>query len=175
MFNWYALYTKPRAEKKVDIRLKEKGIESYLPLQKYLRQWSDRKKWVEEPLFRGYVFVKIDYANRIYVLETEGVVRIVSFRGKPAIIPEWEMESIKLLMSSDYNQKVQLEKMNNIKIGELVKIKSGPLTGVIGEVEWVDSGHSLSIRCVEIGYRVVVKVGEMEFEKVKEMEDVNKG
>ena len=95
---WYALYTRSRHEKKVDYQLREKGIESYLPLQRVLRKWSDRKKWVEEPLFRCYVFVHVDPANRLRALQTFGVVRFVTFSDEPAVVRDDEIENIRRIL-----------------------------------------------------------------------------
>src|SRR5213075_948721 len=83
---WYIWYTKPRAEKAVLERLLKKGVEVYLPLQKELRQWSDRKKWVEAPLFPGYIFTCIDMAAFGNVQFTEGVLSHVRFESGPAIL-----------------------------------------------------------------------------------------
>jgi transcription antitermination factor NusG len=92
---WLAVYTKPRWEKKIDSILVRKGIESWCPLQKSERQWSDRKKIIEEPLFRSYVFVHIDPAERVKVLTTEGVLNFVYYLRKPAIIRDEEIELIR--------------------------------------------------------------------------------
>lgn len=91
---WYALYTKPRWEKKVDSVLVRKGIESWCPLQKVERQWSDRKKIIEDPLFKSYVFVHIDDTQRTPVLSTDGVLNFVYYLGKPAIIKNEEIALI---------------------------------------------------------------------------------
>ncbi|MCB0292804.1 MAG: antitermination protein NusG, partial [Calditrichaeota bacterium] len=80
--SWYALYTRPRHEKKVFDQLQEKRIEAFLPLTKELRQWKDRRRWVETPLFTGYVFINIDLRFRLEALQTYGVVRLVSFGGE---------------------------------------------------------------------------------------------
>ncbi len=96
---WYALYTKPRWEKKIDSILIRKGIESWCPLQKIERQWSDRKKIIEDPLFKSYVFVKIDDTERAKVLMTDGVLNFVHYLGKPAIIKDEEIEIIKRYLS----------------------------------------------------------------------------
>jgi transcription antitermination factor NusG len=92
---WLAVYTKPRWEKKIDSVLIRKGIESWCPLQKSERQWSDRKKIIEEPLFRSYVFVHIDATERVKVLSTEGVLNFVHYLRKPAIIRDEEIELIR--------------------------------------------------------------------------------
>ena len=92
---WYALYTKPRWEKKIDSVLVRKGIESWCPLQKVERQWSDRKKVIEDPLFKSYVFVHIDPSERTKVLSTDGVLNFVHYLGKPAVIKDEEVATIK--------------------------------------------------------------------------------
>lgn len=98
---WYALYTKPRWEKKVDCILIRKGIESWCPLQKIEKQWSDRKKIIEEPLFKSYVFVRIDETERLNVLMTEGVLNFVHYLKKPAIIKDEEVNTIKRFLSNE--------------------------------------------------------------------------
>ncbi|HCL06790.1 MAG TPA: antitermination protein NusG [Chitinophagaceae bacterium] len=92
---WYALYTKPRWEKKIDSVLIRKGIESWCPLQKVERQWSDRKKIIEDPLFKSYVFVRIAPDEKTKVLMTDGVLNFVHYLGKPAVIKDDEVDTIK--------------------------------------------------------------------------------
>ena len=96
---WYALYTKPRWEKKIDSVLIRKGIESWCPLQKIERQWSDRKKIIEDPLFKSYVFVRIDATEKSKVLSTDGVLNFVHYLGKPAVIKNDEVDTIKRYLS----------------------------------------------------------------------------
>jgi transcription antitermination factor NusG len=96
---WFALYTKPRWEKKIDTVLVRKGVESWCPLQKIERQWSDRKKIIEDPLFKSYVFVHIDDTERTKVLMTDGVLNFVHYLGKPAVIKTDEIENIKKYLS----------------------------------------------------------------------------
>ncbi len=92
---WYAVYTKPRWEKKIDTALIKKGVESWCPLQKVEKQWSDRKKIIEDPLFKSYVFVRIDDTERTKVLMTDGLLNFVYYLGKPAVIKNEEVEIIK--------------------------------------------------------------------------------
>lgn len=92
---WYALYTKPRWEKKIDSALIRKGVESWCPLQRIERQWSDRKKIIEAPLFKSYVFVRIDVTERSKVLMTDGVLNFVHYLRKPAVIKDAEVDLIK--------------------------------------------------------------------------------
>jgi len=120
---WYALYVKSRAEKKVAERLRYKGFEVFCPLNKVMKQWSDRKKLVEEPYFRGYVFVKFSENERLEILRTQGVVQIVHWLGKIAEIKEKEMQEIQ-----DFFQQYGPEKINvsDFKAGQEVSINHGP-------------------------------------------------
>lgn len=92
---WYAIYTKPRWEKKIDASLTRKGVESWCPLKKIERQWSDRKKIIEEPLFKSYVFVRINPAEKANVLMTDGALNFVHYLKKPAVIRDEEIQIIK--------------------------------------------------------------------------------
>ena len=98
---WMALYTKPRWEKKVDRILLQKGLNSWCPVQKTERQWSDRKKIVEVPLFTSYVFVNITPDERLNVLQTDGVLNFVHYLGKPAVIRDEEIALIKSYLQED--------------------------------------------------------------------------
>ena len=95
--SWFAIYVKSRTEKKVSAELDKLGIDHYLPLLKVLKQWSDRKKWVIEPLFKSYIFVYIDTAQYYDVLKAINVVRYITFEGKAVAIPPQQIEAIKLL------------------------------------------------------------------------------
>jgi transcription antitermination factor NusG len=101
--NWYALYTKPRWEKKVYQKLLEKQIEAYCPVQKQTRQWSDRIKIVEEPLFKSYVFVLADEEDIPRIRMTPGVVNFVYWLGKPAIVNKLDIERIQRFLNEHHD------------------------------------------------------------------------
>jgi transcription antitermination factor NusG len=101
--NWYALYTKPRWEKKVHGLLVERGVEAYCPLNRVRKKWSDRLKWVEEPLFKSYVFVKVAEEETASIRMVNGVVNFVYWLGKPAIIKNKEIEVIRKFLN-DYEE-----------------------------------------------------------------------
>ena len=131
---WFALYTRPRWEKKVHKLLEEKGIESYCPLNKVHRKWSDRIKIVEEPLFKSYVFVKVTEDEKTAVRMTNGVVNFIYWLGKPAIIKEKEIETIKRFLNDHHDVEVRsLE----VKEGRKVMVQSGILMGKEGTVKKV--------------------------------------
>ena len=121
---WYAVYTKPRWEKKIDARLLKKGIESWCPLQKVERQWTDRKKIIEDPLFKSYVFVRIDVKERSDVLMTDGVLNFVYYLGKPAVIRDEEVNNIKMYLS-EKDARISLISDEGFEQGEKIRINFG--------------------------------------------------
>ena len=131
---WFAIYTKPRWEKKVDKLLHEKGMESYCPLQKIQRQWSDRKKIVEEPLFKSYVFVRISDDEQTALRMVNGVVNFVYWMGKPAIIKDKEIQIIRQFMNEYDNVEAT---QSSIEAGNKVVVQSGVLMGKSGTVKQV--------------------------------------
>jgi transcription antitermination factor NusG len=122
MAKWFAIYTRPRWEKKVNQLLADKGVECYCPLNKVKRKWSDRTKTIEEPLFKSYVFVKVTEEERAKVRLTNGVVNFVYWSGKPAIVREKEIQTIKLFL--DEHENVQVKPMD-LTLQQRVLITSG--------------------------------------------------
>jgi transcription antitermination factor NusG len=121
---WFALYTRPRWEKKVNLLLTEKGIETYCPLNKVKRQWSDRVKTIDEPLFKSYVFVKVDDSERSKVRLTNGVINFVYWNQKPAIVKEREIETIKRFLNDHEN--VGMRPLE-LAVNQLVTFTSGTI------------------------------------------------
>ena len=104
--NWYVVYTRPRWEKKISTLLDNRGIENYLPLNKVLKQWSDRKKIVYEPLFKGYLFIKIAEKEKWDVKLVDGILNYVHWLGKPAVVKESDIENIKKFLQEFDNVQV---------------------------------------------------------------------
>ncbi len=130
---WYAIYTKPRWEKKVDRLLKEKGIESWCPTQKIERQWTDRKKIIEDPLFRSYVFVHIDIVNKLDVLIIDGVLNLVHYLGKPAVIKDDEIQLIKKYLDEE-DAKISIISSEGFKEKMKVTVNHGVFMNNTGTV-----------------------------------------
>ncbi len=130
---WYALYTKPRWEKKIDTVLVRKGIESWCPLQKIERQWSDRKKIIEDPLFKSYVFVRIDDTERTKVLMTDGVLNFVYYLGKPAVIKDVEVDLIKKYLA-EKDASIFIISQEGFKEETKIKVNHGVFMGNEGTV-----------------------------------------
>ena len=152
---WYPVYTHPRAEKRAHAALSDKGIVSYLPLHRQLKQWSDRKKWVEVPLIKSYLFVKIAEHRQSEVLMTKGIARFIYFSNKITSMPEKQIEDLKLLMASPYDLEITEE---NLGAGEKIIIKAGPLKGLQGEVIAYRSQKSLILRLNNLGCSIIVNV-----------------
>jgi transcription antitermination factor NusG len=126
---WYALYTRSRHEKLVERELNKKGIETFLPLRKITRDWSDRKKVIEDPLFKSYLFVRTALENRFPILTTVGVVNFVGFGPRePVAIPEREL----LIIQKFIQEEIPMDPFPYLKAGERVYIRSGPFKGVEG-------------------------------------------
>jgi len=160
---WYALYTKPRHEKKLTDLLVEKGIEAYAPVRKVLKQWSDRKKWVEEPLIRSYCFVRANPDWYYEALNTYGAVRYVWFNGEPAPIPNRQINTLKALMGSD----LEVETITHIlKPGSLVKVIAGPLIGTTGELVSIAGSKKVIIRIDHLETVVSVSISPLLLEKL---------
>ncbi|MCX6332508.1 MAG: UpxY family transcription antiterminator [Bacteroidetes bacterium] len=130
---WHVIYTKSKWEKKVDGLLLKNGIESWCPVQKKERQWSDRKKIIEEPLFRSYVFVKINKSEHSKVLGIIGVVNFLYFEKKPAIIRDNEIEVIRKYLGLA-NTAIQVVNLTNLPAQTKVSINQGLFMGQKGEV-----------------------------------------
>jgi len=128
---WFAIYTRPRWEKKVNLLLQEKGVESYCPLNKVRRKWSDRVKTIEEPLFKSYVFVKVNDEEKTTVRMTAGVMNFVYWNKKPAIIKEREILTIKRFLD-EYND-VHVYSMD-LKLNDRVRVTSGSFMDQEGQV-----------------------------------------
>jgi len=148
--NWYVVYTRPRWEKKVAKLLLEKGIRHYCPLNRVMKQWSDRRKIVHEPLFKGYVFVNTLEKDKWEVKKIDGILNYVYWLGKPARIQETEINTIKMFLQ----EFTDVEVINRqLDINDTVIIKQGVLMnyrGIIVEV----SGNKARVRIDSMGIQL---------------------
>jgi len=152
---WFALYTKPRHEFKALEQLEEIEIETYLPTITVTKQWSDRKKKVTEPLFKSYIFICSTELERNNALTREAIIKTIFFSGKPAVIPEQEMESIKKMLESP--ERIQV--FNGIVKGVIVRIDSGPFEGVEGVVHSIsEDENTLSVSIQLLNRTVSVSI-----------------
>ena len=151
---WLAVYSRPRWEKKVNQLLLEKGLESYCPLNKVRRKWSDRVKVVEEPLFKSYVFVKVSDDDRTTVRMTPGVINFVYWEGKPALIKEKEINAIRRFLNEYEN--IELEPLD-FKVDQRVKIINGPLMDREGQVIGLNR-KTVKVVIESLGYQLVAHI-----------------
>ena len=146
---WYAVYTRPRWEKKVAALLLENGIENYCPINKVTRQWSDRKKIVMEPVFKGYVFVRLEDEKKWQVKNISGILNFVYWLGKPAQIRDEEIDVIRKFLN-EFND-VQVEAKGFV-VNSKVRIRQGVLMNYNGIVVEV------------IGNRAIVKIDTLDLQ-----------
>jgi transcription antitermination factor NusG len=163
---WYALYTKPRAEKKVLVRLEEKNITTYLPMVKEKREWSDRSKIVEVPLLKSYIFINIPLIDSLKALKTQGVIGFVKFNDEYAPIPDYQINTLKKSLEIKSN----LEPVEYYKQGQLVKVVRGPLEGAIGRVKVIKNQSKLviSLDALQSSYGINVNLRDVEPVKKKQ-------
>lgn len=158
--HWYALYTRSRHEKIVTEELQKKQLETFLPLRKITRQWSDRKKIIEEPLFKSYLFVRTPYVERWNILNTTGVVCFVGKKSDPVEIPEADLRAVKQFIEKG----IQVDPFPYLKEGQRVYIRSGPFKGVEGFVVRKDKHCRLVISLDALMQSISVIVDEANVE-----------
>ena len=154
LYRWYPVYTNSRAEKKAFQELQKRNIEVFLPLRKEWKQWSDRKKLVEEPLFKSYIFVRISTKEQATVLMTHGIARFLYFGGKVAVMADKQMEDLKLLLAT--GEELELIE-HDVAPGEKVLINAGPFQGMIAELVSIKNKKSLILKLESLGYAIQVK------------------
>lgn len=152
--SWFAVWTRSRHETRVLTQLEGKGIEAFLPTITRWSRWKDRKKRIDWPLFPGYCFARIDPADSLPVLKCAGVVRLVSFEGRPAAIPDSQVEGVRTLVGSE----LKYDPCPLIAEGDEVVVVSGPLRGVRGRLLRKGSHARLVLNVDLIGQGVSVEV-----------------
>lgn len=168
---WYVVYTRSRAEKKVLKELTEENIECFLPLQKKLRQWKDRKKWVEMPLIPGYCFVCISGKEYEKVLQSSLVVGYVRFEGKAAIIPNDQIYALKQMLTQ-FDVEVNVSNKNFTK-GKKIEIVAGPLVGLKGELTGIRGKNRFIVRIVQINTTFSVELTADKLSYIPDKENQN--
>ena len=158
---WYAVYTKPRWEKKVYELCRQKNITSYCPLQNVVRQWSDRKKKVSLPVFTSYIFVHINDLQKTQVRMINGIVNFVYWLGKPAVIRNEEIERLKAFLET--HQEVAVEPIQLLP-NQQVRIIAGPLMNQAGSICEINN-KTVKVVLENLGIQVVAIVHKAKLEK----------
>ncbi|MCX6307785.1 MAG: UpxY family transcription antiterminator [Bacteroidia bacterium] len=168
--NWYAIYTAPRAEKKVSERFAAASIEHYLPLQTVKRRWSDRIKEVIVPVVNGYIFVHIAEAEiRNVLTSTFGAIAIIREFGKPVAIPDNQIQRLRFMC--DFSDEPVEFILEDLTKGETVTISRGPLKGLMGELVQIKGKHQVVVRLEKFGYaRTTIPISFIE----RENKDITK-
>ena len=161
--HWFAVYTKPRGEKKVSGILDDNGIENYCPLNKVVKQWSDRKKVILEPLFKSYVFVRVKDSEKWDLKNVNGILNFVYWLGKPARIKEEDIFTIKKFLNEFSD--VQIEEVSRLTVNSKVRIKQGLLmnyNGVLVEI----NGSRAKVRIETMGVQLSANFDKKNLEPV---------
>ncbi len=164
---WHALYVRSRAEKKVLSQLEDNGYQAYLPLITQIKKWSDRKKKVEEPLFRSYVFVYSNEKEHIPILNIYGVIKFVTFEKQAVVVPENQILAIKKFVS-EYESGEEYKMQNNaeLKEGQMVRIINGPMKGLVGKLETIRNKRHLIVFIEVVGQYIPVHLPRAKVEPV---------
>jgi transcription antitermination factor NusG len=162
-YNWYVIYTLPRWEKKIAKILDERGIENYCPLNRVLKQWSDRKKIILEPLFKGYLFVKLEESKKWEIKHVEGVINFVHWLGKPAIVQDNEIDIIRKFLQEFENIEVADVQ---IKINTTVLIDQGVLMNYKGMVVEV-LGNKARVKIESMGVQLLALIDKNKLKVIK--------
>jgi transcription antitermination factor NusG len=163
---WKVVYVASRHEKKAALRLEQLGIDHFLPLYRKLRQWSDRKQWVEVPLFNSYLFVKPTDLQRDKVLEVPGVVAYLRYNNEDAMVQDKELKTIQTILTSGYS----LESINapeQFQLGEQVLITDGPLIGHTGDILRQNDKEHFLVSFDTLGQSIKIELPYQVFEKIK--------
>lgn len=155
-YEWYAVYTQVFKEKKVNEYLGKMGIESFLPVRKTLRQWADRKVWIEEPLFSRYIFVRVSNYEYFDVFSVPGVISYVMFGGRAQPVPALQIENIRTMIKQQERQ-VYVSRANIAK-GQFAEILHGPFKGITGEVVRISSDFHIVVRIEALGCQIYANV-----------------
>lgn len=157
---WYAVYTRPRTEKKVAEQLTKKRVDNFLPLNKVPRRWADRRKVLDEPLFTSYVFVYAHEREFLTIKQTDGVINFVYWLGNPAVIRDEEIEAIRDFLAE--HQNVRLEKVP-VRVADRVRITDGMLMHREGDVVEVKS-KTVKVYLPSLGYAISAEVSKARIE-----------
>lgn len=169
---WYALYVHSRAEKKVYAELTDMGLEAYLPLITKMKKWSDRMKKVDEPLFKSYLFVRADEKRHYEIVSLPGIMKFVSFERKAVVVPENQINAIKKYCDDYDDDEKQLQDLD-LHEGQLVRITSGQMMGLIGRLAPINNKKRLVVFIESVGHYLPINIARTKVEPVYEKSMAN--
>lgn len=162
---WYALYVHSRAEKKVYAELTDMGVEAYLPLITKMKKWSDRMKKVDEPLFKSYLFVRVDIRYYYDIVAIPGVMKFVSFENKAVVVPENQINAIKKYCD-DYDEDEKELQEQELHEGQLVRITTGQMMGLMGRLASIKNKKRLIVYIESVGHYLPINISRSKVEPV---------
>ena len=164
---WHALYVRSRSEKKVLSQLEDMGMKAYLPLITKVKQWSDRRKKVDEPLFKSYVFVFSNAKEHIPILNVYGVLKFVTFERQPVVVPENQILAIqKFVADYERGEEYKMQNFEELKKGQMVRIITGPMKGLKGRLESIENKRHLIVYIDVVGQYIPVHLPRAKVEPV---------
>ena len=163
---WHALYVRSRTEKKVKVQLDDMGVENYLPIITRVKQWSDRRKQVEEPLFRSYVFVRSNLREYNNILSIPGVVRFVRFNREIVVVPESQIFAIRRYVNDPVSVEDAGEDNEKLEVGQLVRIVAGPMQNLTGHLVQVNNQRRLLVYIESVGKTIPVSIPRIHVEPI---------
>lgn len=166
---WYAIYVRSRAEKKVVAQLEDIGVEAFLPLVTRVKQWSDRKKKVEEPLFKSYVFVHSTKKQHIPILNVYGVLKFVTFEHEAVVVPDNQIVAIQRYIS-DFDEKESELTNIELQVGDWVRITNGPMLGLKGRLHDVKDKRKLVVYINTVGQYLPISISRTKVVRLTEKE-----
>jgi transcriptional antiterminator NusG len=164
MKRWFVFYTKSRHEKKSKAFLEKKGFHVFLPLQQVMRQWSDRKKKIETPLFNSYIFVFESEDNLAEILQTPGISWSIRYNDRPAFLREEEVDIIQRFLSTGYF--IETHTAPSLETGDAVEVIDGALKGLKGHVIHAASGDKFSVLLESIQQNIVITIDPVALKKI---------
>ena len=160
--NWYAIFTRHQHEKSVAFALSNKNHEVYLPLYRSVRQWQDRAKQLWFPLFPCYVFIREGMDRQLQILTTPGVIHIVGWSGRPAVVPQSQLEAVRRIMES----RLIVETHPYLRSGDRVRVKTGPLMGLEGILTRKKGEARLVVSMEMLGQSAAVEIDVLNVERI---------
>ncbi len=167
--HWHALYVRSRSEKKVLSQLEEMGIEAYLPLVTKIKQWSDRRKKIEEPLFKSYVFVPSNAKEYLPILNVYGVMRFVTFEHEAVVVPDNQIVAIKRFVDDyEHGEEFKMQNDEELKVGQMVRIINGPMKDLKGRLHTICNKRFLVVYIDAVGQYLHVTISRARVEPIIE-------
>lgn len=171
MKKWHVFYTKSRQEKKSREFLMKRGLEVFLPLQKVMRQWSDRKKKIEIPLFNSYIFVSVSEDKIADVLQAPGIAWNIRYNDKPAVLRQEELMIIERFLSSGFF--LEINSTPSLEAGDVVQVIDGALKGLRGNVIHSSAGDKFSVLLESIQQNIIISVDPIALRKIQSQSETN--